>query len=363
MRTMTTVALCLIAALAAPSAGAQESVTATKADAAKVLKATNVAAGAGVTRLALTSCNVLFGVETSASSSTQAGFGEPTAGRVDTNVSVTYALQGMDEAALQVLTEQVCADAAARYAAMGYEIVPQADVNAHPEFVRLQSMGKPVPYAYSRAGSKYQVLAPAGQTVFDPAYLNSKDSVMSVLSTIGGATSGNTYQAAEGALLQSLDASGLHVNVMVDFAKAKGTKASGFLGKMAGNDTAKVEAEMQLSVSGFVLVNPLDKVQCYAGNVCMVGADAKATPRFTTSAPILAGSNAVVSIADIQSKGSKAGELGANVFAGAMALGGYSTSMSKVEKNGVTVDPAIYSQNVAEMAGQFIGMAAVLGKP
>jgi hypothetical protein len=354
--------LCLVGALAASTVSAQESPV-SKADAAKVLQATNAGAGANVTRLALTSCNVLFGVETSASSSTQAGFGEPTAGRIDTNVSVTYALQGIDEQALQALTDKICADALVRYGAMGYETVPQAEVDAHPEFARLQSMGKPVPYAYKRAGSRYEVRAPRGQSVFDPAYLNSMDSAMSVLSTIGGAASGETYQGAEGALLQSLNASGLHVNVMVDFAKAKGAKVSGFLGKMAGNSEAKVEAEMQLSVSGFVLMNPLDKIQCYSGNVCMVGADAKATPRFTTSAPIVSGADAVLSVADIQSKGSKAGELGANVFAGAMALGGYGTSMSKVEKNGVTVDPAIYSQNVSEMAGQLIGMAAVLGKP
>ncbi|MGL6224494.1 MAG: hypothetical protein ACRC6L_13025, partial [Steroidobacteraceae bacterium] len=257
----------LTIALASASGAIAQDAAATRADAAKTLKATNVEAGVGITRLALTSCNVLFGVETSASSSTQAGFGEPTSGRIDSNVSVTYALQGMDEAALQALTDQVCADAVARYAAVGYEIVPQADVNAHPEFARLQSMGKPVPYTYSRAGSKYQVRAPAGQTVFDPAYLNAVDSTLSVLSTIGGATSGNTYQAAEGALLKSLNASGLHVNVMVDFAKAKGSKASGFLGKMAGNDTAKVEGDLQLSVSGFVLLNPLDKIQCYAGDV------------------------------------------------------------------------------------------------
>lgn len=354
--------LCLLALLA-PLAGQAQDVLPTKADAAKILKASNTAAGTGVTRLALTSCNVLFGTETSASASTQAGFGEPTSGRIDSNVSVTYALLGMDDAALQALTDQVCADAAASYAAAGYVMVPQVEVNAHPDFARLQATGKAVPYTYSRAGSKYVVRAPAGQGVFDPNYLNAGDSTLAVLSAIGGATSGNNYQAAEGALLKSLDASGLHVNVMVDFAKAKGSKASGLLGKMAGSNEAKVEADLQLSVSGFVVLNPLDKIGCYSGNVCMVAVDQKTTPRVSTNAPLVAGADAVVSVTDIQSKGSKAGEAGVNALAGVMALGGYSTSMTKIVKNGVTVDPARYTNHVADMAGQFIGMAAVLGKP
>jgi hypothetical protein len=354
---------CTIACAVSGLAAAQDATPLpSRADAEKVLNASNLKAAAGITRIAITSCNVLFGTETRAVSETQAGFGEPTAGRVDARVDATYALQGMDATAMQELTDAICADAGASYAAAGYEVVPQAEVNAHPDFARLQGQGKPVPYAFERDGSKYTVMAPAGQQVFDPVYLNNRDSLGAVFKAIGGATSGTNYMAAEGALLKSLNASGVHVNVMVDFAKAKANKVSGFLGRMAGSSEAKVEAKMQLSVSGFVVVNPLDAIECYNGGVCMVGTQEKRIARFTTKAPIVAGENAVVAVRDIQSKGEKAGEAGLAVLTGLMALGGTSTTSTSIERNGVEVNPTLYATEVRGMAGRLVGMAAALTK-
>lgn len=355
MRHITLIAL----ALASSTLCAQEpAVLPSKDEATKVLKAHKAHSDTEVSRLAITSCNVLFGTETSADSSTQSGFGSAGKQNIDAHVSVSYQLQGIEPAGLQSLAEEICADAHAQLAAAGYEMVPAAELAARPEFIKLHAGGKPTPYAYSRAGSKYNTYAPAGQQIYDLTYMGTADTFGSVFKTIGSGGSNSD----EGALLTALNASGAHVNVMVDFAKAKGDKVKGFFGKIAGQDTAKVEAKMQLSVSGFVTLLPVKYIKCY-GERCNLGGVGKETPLFTTEAPLLSGENAVLAVNDIQSKGNKAGELAANVLAGAIALSGYSTSTTSIEQNGVVVDPAIYRSEVRRMAQQFVGMAAVLSRP
>lgn len=329
-----------------------------KADAAKVLKAHKANSDTDVSRLAITSCNVLFGTETSADSTTQGGFGSASKPTSEARVSVSYTLQGMEPAALQALTESICADAEAQLGAAGYSMVPAAELAARPEFIKLHAGGKPTPYAYSRAGSKYNTYAPAGQQIYDLTYMGTADTFGSVFKTIGSGGSNSD----EGALLTALNASGAHVNVMVDFAKAKGDKVKGFFGKIAGQDTAKVEAKMQLSVSGFVTLLPVKYIKCY-GERCNLGGVGKETPLFTTEAPLLSGENAVLAVNDIQSTGSKLGVAAVNVLAVGMALSGYGSSTTSVTQNGVVVDPAIYSSEVRRMAKQFVGMAAVLSRP
>ena len=103
----------------------------------------------------------------------------------------------------------------------------------------------------------------------------------------------------------------------------------GFFGKIAGQDTAKVEAKMQLSVSGFVTLLPVKYVKCY-GERCNLGGVGKETPLFTTEAPLLSGENAVLAVNDIQSTGSKVGEAAANVLAVGMTLSGYGSSTTSV---------------------------------
>jgi hypothetical protein len=343
--------------LAAPSSTPSTALP-SKDAAAKVLKVHKANKDTEVNRLAITSCNVLFGTETSADSSTQGGFGSASKPSSEAHVSVSYTLQGMEPAVLQALVETICTDAQTQLAAAGYDMVSAAELAARPEFIKLHAGGKPTPYAYERAGSKYNTYAPAGQQVFDLTYMGTADTFGAVFKTIGSGGSNSD----EGALLKALDASGAHVNVMVDFAKAKGDKVKGFLGRIAGQDTAKVEAKMQLSVSGFVTLLPVKYVKCYDAR-CNLGGVGKETPLFTTEVPLLSGENAVLAVNDIQSTGSKVGEAAVNVLAVGMALSGYGSSTASVTQNGVVVDPTIYTSEVRSMAQQFVGMAAVLSRP
>jgi len=341
-------------------ASAQDPVaTPSKAEAGKLLKADKVSKGGNISRLAITSCNVLFANETGANAETQRGFGDSTAQRVEARIDASYTLQGMDPAALQALAEQVCADASTQLAASGYTMVPATEVAAHPEFARLHAKGKPVPYAYERQGTQYTNYAPPGEQVIDLNYLSTRDVFGAAFSAMS-----TTENPAfiEGKLLNDLQASGAHINVMVDFAKPKSNRVKGFFGKIAGNDTAKVEAKMQLSISGLITLIPLEHIDCSSG-YCLGANDASKTPRFTSKEPLLSGENAVLEVVDIQSKGEKAGELAVNAMATVIALSGYSSATTSIERNGVVVDPAIYQTEVRRMAREFVGMAAVLAKP
>lgn len=359
---MNRLALCL-AALAFPMlAGAATEVS--KSEARDVLKATKAGNAASIGKLAITSCNVLFGTETSANSETQAGFGEPSQGRVDARVYSTYELLGVDAATMQAITDGVCADAEAQLATH-YQVIPSAELATNPTFRKMHAEGKPTPFVLNRADAKYAVYAPQGQSIVDILYQNSMDSTAGKLAMLGSIaktiSSGGGSEADETALLSELGASGARLNIMVDFAKQKSNKAKGFLGRMTGNDTAKVDTKLQLSVSGFVRMTPLDKLRTYAGGKVLIDGDEFV--RFTTSKPLLADSNAVLAVRDIQSGGSKAGEIGANVLAGAMALSGISTSTTSIERNGVDVDPALYGTEVRALSQKLVAMAAVLAKP
>lgn len=359
-------ALSLAALAFSLSAQAQDATPAgiSKADAEAVLKATNAKRAAGVDKLAITSCNVLFGTETSANSETQAGFGEPSQGRVDAFVSSTYELLGVDADAMQAMTETICADAEAQLATR-YTVIPAAELAANPAFQRLHAGGKPTPFVLQRADAKYAVYAPAGQSIVDLMYQNSTETMAGKLATFGAIAktiaSGGGSESDEGVLLHALGASGARINVMVDFAKQKSNKVKGFLGKIAGNDTAKVDTQLQLSVSGFVRMTPNEMLKSYAGGTVLV--DGTDYVRFTTKAPLKASSNAVLAVRDIQTGGSKAGEVGANLLAGAMALSGISTSTTSIERNGVDVDPALYAAEVRTQAQRLVAMAAALAKP
>ena len=332
-------------------------------DAKDVLKATNAGNAASIGKLAVTSCNVLFGIETSANSETQAGFGEPSQGRVDARVYSTYELLGVDAATMQAITESICADAEQQLATR-FAVIPAAEVAANPTFRKMHAEGKPTPFQLDRGDAKYAVYAPKGQSIVDLMYQNSMQSTsgkLAMLGAIAKTISTGGSEADEGAMLKELGASGARIHVMVDFAKQKSNKVKGFLGKMTGNDTAKVDTALQLSISGFVRMTPNDKLKDYGGGRVIMDGDQFV--RFTTTKPLLADSSAVLAVRDIQSGGSKAGEIGANVLAGAMALSGISTSTTSIERNGVDVDPVRYAEDVRTLSQQLVGMAASLARP
>lgn len=325
-----------------------------KADASEVLKADRLGPAAGTRRVAITSCNVLFGVLTTANAATQRGFGD-TSQRVEAKVNVTYELRGLTQDHMQQLTEQLCKDAAESFKAAGFEVVPPEQVAAVPEFAKLHATGYPTPYPYNRAGSEYLTFAPTGQRVIDTVYLKQTDNLFSNLKAMN--TDGPMF--IEARLAKALAASAVHVNYMVDFASASANTPSGFLGRLVGSEQAKVESKVEMSLSGFVTLVPESRIDCSSG-FCQGANDARLVARITSKAPLL-GSNAMVrEIIDTKTKGDKLDEAAANVIGGLAALVGSSGSSYNVTKNGVVVDPAAYGENARVLVKRFTSMGAAM---
>lgn len=326
-------------------------------EAAKFMKAEKTRPSANVRRVAITSCNVLFGMKTGADAQTQRGFGDSSQ-RMESRVKVSYELRGIEPSSLQSLTEQVCSDVAGTLAAAGYEVVPAADVAAQPEFLKLHAGGKPAPYAYARGGTDYLTYAPAGQQIVDNTYLGRTDTVFAGFKAMS--TDGPMF--IEARLAKALDASPVHVSVLIDFASAEGNTAKGFFGRLAGSDTAKVDAKLMMSAAGFMTMIPADRIDCRSG-FCQGANDASLVARVTNKEALIGNASAVKEIFDAQTKLQKADELGGKLISGLAALAGTSTTMTDIQRNGVNVDPAAYASEARRLARQFTGMAAVMIRP
>ena len=121
-------------------------------------------------RVALTACNVVFGIKTSASASTQAGMFESNQGRVDAKISEVYLLQGVSDAQLQGITDRVCAQAEQQLARSGLDVMSHRELAATAEYQALTAKGRPGPVEWSVNKSDYKVFAPSGWTVFDQRF-------------------------------------------------------------------------------------------------------------------------------------------------------------------------------------------------
>ena len=326
----------------------------TREEAGKYMKAEKTKPSANVRRVAITSCNVLFGMVTGADAQTQRGFGDSSQ-RMESRVKVSYELRGLDPPALQALTEAVCTDISATLTAAGYTVLPAAEIAAHPEFTKLHAAGKPTPYAYERGGTAYQTYAPAGQQIVDNTYLGRADSVFAGFKAMS--TDGPMF--IEARLAKALDASPVHVSVLIDFASAQGNTAKGFFGRMAGNDSATVDAKLVMSAAGFMTMIPADRIDCSSG-FCQGANDANLVARITNKEALIGNASAVKDIFDAQTQLQKADELGGKLISGLAALSGINTTMTDIQRNGVNVDPDAYASEARRLARQFTGMAAVM---
>ena len=347
----TTTLIAIVLASWLPNAGAQPVVD--KPDAgeampvvgASLLKIVNADAAKGVKRVVLTSCNVLFGFESSADAKTQAGFGQPTAGRVDSKVSTSYTLQGLTPVMQQDIATKACADAVKAFADAGLEVVTLEQLMATAQWKKLLGYGRATPFEWSRAGSKYNLYTPENYKLME---INDYASMSDIFSAIGNASAadgGPTRVEAE--MLKQLDASSARVNILVDFAKQSSSNTSGFFSRMAGSDTAKVSSKVQLSVSGHVAFYPLDMLKCW-DTVCYTS-EAQKMPKFALKEPLLSSRAVILETKDIKTSGKKVDEGLANVFGALVAIAGKSGGSSySSDVWGVVVDPAVYEIAVRE---------------
>ncbi len=310
------------------------------------LKITNGNASSTVKRVVLTSCNVLFGYESSADARTQAGFGQPTAGRVEAISSSKYSLLGVTPEMKQEITANACKDANDAFAAAGLEVVSAEELTAHPKWKTLVAYGRPTPYEWNRQGSKYTLHTPPGYSMMEMGAYASMGQIFSSIGNASAADGGPTRVEAE--LLKALNAASVRVNILVDFAKQESNTAKGFFGRIAGNDNATVKTKVQLSISSHVTFFPLEQLRCFDA-LCFT-ADTHKIPQYALATPIQSTRDVVLEMRDTKSTGSKVGEAAVNVLGVVMALSGYRGTSVSSEEWGVVVDPALYATAVREHA-------------
>lgn len=325
--------------------------------------APNKAAGKNmkdVSKVAITSCNVMFAYESNASAGTQGGLFSEAGGvtRAEATVNAEYTLHGMDEPAMQALAAEICQEAEAQVKAAGFEVVPADVLAANEDYQGIHANAKPVPYEYKAGGkgtkSRYLVYAPPGQGVYDPRFIG----VSAGLGSAMKAAKGTSPQLFEGRVMDTLQADAMNINLLVDFAAVESDGSKGGLGGLASKDSAKVDGDARLSVSGSVKIVPRAQQECwdrFGKRECMV--DANKIPEFNTATPVISAEPFYKDFVNETSTGDKVGSAVSKGIAVLGAMGGVGGRSYSIKRYGVYVEPAQYSAEVKKYAQGFIGMA------
>lgn len=325
--------------------------------------APNKAAGKNmqeVGKVAITSCNVMFAYQSNASAGTEGGLFSEAGGvtRAEASVSAEYTLHGMEEPAMQALAAEICAEAEAQVKAAGFDVVPAGVLAANEDYQGIHANAKPVPYEYKAGGkgtkSRYLVYAPPGQGVYDPRFIG----VAAGLGAAMKAAKGTSPQFYEGRVMDTLQADAMNINLLVDFAAVESDGSKGGLGGLASKNSAKVDGEARLSVSGSVRIIPRAQQECwdrFGKRECMV--DANKIPEFNTATPVISAEPFYKDFVNETSTGDKVGSAVSKGIAVLGAVGGVGGRSYSITRYGVYVEPEQYGAEVKKYAQGFIGMA------
>lgn len=332
-----------------------------KAQAAQFMDVKKKGDIAKLDKIAITSCNVLYGTETGASANTRPGLGDDRSARGEMSVSTLYIMQGVDHTQLQALTTTLCDAASAKLAAAGYTLVPQSTLAANAEYRKMHASGQATPFTMKQGnGTVYTVFTPGGQSVVDPSFMSTGGAIGNVFKMMGGGGA----SVAEAALIDGLQTAAVHVNILVDFASASSSNKSGMLAGITGSDSAKVSSKVDLAVSGFVSFYPVGDLQCFKSlaTPCSMP-NAPRSPRVIAKLPLQSGEPFYTAINDIKSTGATVGETAYNVFAGltqlaaAAAGSGSGAGMVSTSKYGVVVDYPQYQAATVKLSDRFMDLA------
>lgn len=286
-------------------------------------------------RLMLTSCVVLFATKSSGSSATRNGiFDNSNASQV--TVTAVYELEGVEEAMMQSLADQICGGAPAQLAAAGYELVPfeaGGDEKALEDFLK---GGKPSPVRKKIDSITYLAFAPTGQLVLDPALVSGMGQFK--------------HPYAEATLAKQANAQPVRVTYTVDFAAVQSNEDKGRLARLGGQRNASVTAEVKLSVGASVLTYDGSKTKCWKSlggreqcenNNAIPGPNSKAFVYSPAEDRTYA--DPILGVEDSTNKAGKVAQGAVNALA--LVAG---SRRQKFTEYTVTVDPALYQARTLE---------------
>lgn len=317
-----------------------------------------------VNMLALTGCNVLFATRTSASASTGGGLFSEVGNTVRSEVRISqiYTLEGVSDADLQAMADQICADAEARIAGAGFAIKPYTEFRTHPEQMALAASGRAAPFKHGigSGGTKqeYRVFTRSGETVHGAAYLGTAGGLAQAFKSAGGNSSWNH----ETRLMQDLNVDSVQVDVLVDFAAVESSGQAQAM-QMSSTNRASVSGDARLSISGQMRVVPLADLKCwerFGKKECGPMHDmAKISSRLGLShdEPFYD------SLVDSTTTGDKVAAGVTKVLSVLALIGGVGGSSStEVTRYTVTVNPETYGRVTGAATGSFLDMASLAAK-
>lgn len=304
----------------------------------------------------ISECNVIVAYQTGASAGTTAGLLNNTGGRVESKVHSIYYLKGISDEQLQGLADSVCADAEARVAAAGYQVVPRSTLASNEMFVKMNANGKASPFDFSPPGTKnkYKIYAPKGSSVFSPQYLGAGGG----LSMAFKAASGSNPTFMEAGLVDELGADAVRVNIVLDFSSVQGDGQ----GKWLKKDTAEVKGKVLFSVSGDMTILPKDGVKCgkrFGNKECYTPA------KFSTlrlKYPVTSEEKFYTEIKDATTTGDKVAAVATKAIGLLTAMAGGTGTSSSAKRTDVNIDPPAYNAVAQKSVGNFIDMALAAAK-
>ncbi len=296
----------------------------------------------------LSECNVLYGIQTSASAETSRGLLPSSVKRVEAKSKSFYHLKGMDAAGMQALADAICDDAARALGEAGYEVIARASLAGNERFQKIRSQGKPSPYEMNLGAAKYNVYSATGASVFNPAYLGT----MGGLSMALKQAKGESPWLQEGTLAHDLGASAVRGNIVLDFSSLQSSDSK--WDAWASKDTATISGEVKFAASGSVTILSPDTLNCYErlGMFECMG-DAKKQGVFTTRHPLTSSEKFYTSITDATTVGDTVASV---VSTGLAILGGGGSTLS-VKRTDVNVDPDAYVRVARGASEALVDMA------
>ncbi|MFP1677204.1 hypothetical protein ACLD02_00840 [Alloalcanivorax sp. C16-2] len=317
----------------------------------------------GVSKVGVLSCNVMFGMTTAASASTSGGFragatrATGTISRSDVKVTVTYTANGLDQGELRRIADQACADAEARLADAGFQLVPHATITASPHYQAIQAGGRPSPFEHKekRSGTRYLVLARSGESVTDSRYIGAAGGLAQSFKAV----SGDAAEQRAGLLMKDLGMTGVNINLLVDFASLESDGHKTFAG-LANKNSAKVKADIQLAVSGDLRFQPLGEQKCwreYGKEKCMTRLNHQ--PVFATRQAVASPKRFYSSIDNVTTSGDKLTSGVTKAIGMLSALSGTSSKVARdITRYQVNVMPEVYATEAVTLSDGLAGMAA-----
>lgn len=316
----------------------------------------------GVAKVGVLSCNVMFGMTTSASAATSKGTLDHSqnrgVSRADVKVSVTYTAKGVEERQLQRIADSACQDAEKQLGSAGFQLVPHATIKANKNYQEIQAGGRASPFeCKGKGGTRYLVLARTGESVTDSRYIGAGKGLAQSFKSVSGKSSAQL----EAQLMKDLDMTGVNINLLVDFAELQGDGHKTW-GGFGNKDNAKVSRKVELSVSGDLRFQPLDEMKCARASLMN---PAEVCSILSHKQPVFATKQAVASPATFYSSINNVTTTGDKVTSGLtkglgmlMAFGGQSNKLAQdISRYQVNLLPDVYQAEIATLSNGLIGMA------